>query len=234
MTQEVDNDLLSSLKIQANHNLNRLKSLHEEKKNNKVFDNEREKSLGLYLEEQEKWDSSREKGLAEYRRQKKTLSPSDDGPEYKEEQIRRKKNLDVAEKNREVQVRTRNQVLNQNPGVVTRLEDEELGLLETRPRYELRLRGKNKWIKNGAATGGRAAVGGQGGYTPPNDGDSGFPPPPIDYTPAPPPMDSYEEMPPPPPPPGYDYGASGSAMPYDAGYGDIPPPPPPPPVDYDF
>ncbi len=230
--QQVDTELLSSLKIEANHNLNRLKSLREEKKNNKIYEEERERSLGTYLEDQEKWDLAREKGLAEYRKQKKTLSPAEDGPEYREDQRERKKALEKAEKSRETQVRTRNQILNQNPGVVAHLEDEELGLLELRPRYELRFRGKNKWNRNSGAAGSRSSGGGST-YTPPNDLDSGFPPPPLDYTPAPPPMDSYEEVPPPPPPPGYDYGA-GAGMPYDSGYGDVPPPPPPPPMDYDF
>ena len=134
-SEQVDKDLLNSLKIEANHNLNRLKSLREEKKNNKIYEDEREKSLGTYLEDQERWDLAREKGLAEYRKQKKTLSPTEDGPEYREDQKERKKALEKAEKNRDMQVRTRNQILNQNPGVVAHLEDEELGLLEVRLRY---------------------------------------------------------------------------------------------------
>ncbi len=228
---ELDSDLLSSLKIEANHNINRLKSLKVEKKNNKIYEEQREKSLGQYLEEQENWEQLREKGLTEYRKQKKNISPTDEGPEYKQYVQERAKLREKAEQNREVQVRTRNQVLNQNSQTITRLEDEELGLNENRPRFELRFRGKNKWVKSGTSTGGKASS--SGSYS--NGGDSDFPPPPppIDYTPAPPPADAYEDIPPPPPPPpNYDYGA---AVPYDAGYGDIPPPPPPPPaVDYDF
>ena len=229
--EELDSDLLSSLKIEANHNINRLKSLKEEKKNNKIYEEQREKSLGQYLEEQENWEQLREKGLAEYRKQKKNLSPADNGPEYKDYVRERAKLREKAEKNREVQVRTRNQMLNQNSQTITRLEDEELGLTENRPRYELRFRGKNKWVKGGSSGGGRASS--PGSFSSGGDSDFPPPPPPIDYTPAPPPADAYEDIPPPPPPaPGYDYGA---AVPYDAGYGDIPPPPPPPPaVDYDF
>lgn len=230
--QQLDAELLNSLKIEANHNLNRLKSLKDENKNNRVYEEEREKSLGTYLEEQENWELTREKGLAEYRKQKKTLSPSDEGPEYRDYQVEKKKQREQAEKNREVQVRTRNQILNQNAATITRLEDEELGLLELRPRYDLRKRGHNKWAKGSPSFGGKASsgTGSFGG----DDGNFPPPPPPLDYVPAPPPVDTYEDIPPPPPPPSYDYGAAG-AVPYDAGYGDIPPPPPPPPpVDYDF
>jgi len=228
--EELDTDLLSSLKIEANHNVNRLKSLKEEKKNNKVYEEQREKGLGQYLEEQENWEQLREKGLSEYRKQKKGLSPAEDGPEFNVYVRERAQQREKAEKNREVQVRTRNQMLNQNSQTISKLEEEELGLTENRPRFELRFRGKNKWVKGGAS-GGRASS--PGSYSGGGDSDFPPPPPPIDYTPAPPPADAYEDIPPPPPPPpGYDYGA---AVPYDAGYGDIPPPPPPPPaVDYDF
>lgn len=231
LSQQVDEELLNSLKIQANHNLNRLKSFSEEKKNNKVYDNEREKSLGLYLEEQEKWDLQREKGILVYLKGKKTSTPQEGGPDDLLDQAEKLKLIEKAEQSREVQVRTRNQILLEHPGVVAQLEDEELGLKETRPRYDLRKRGHNKWIK-GNATGGSRPLG--SGYTPSsNDTDGGFPPPPQDYIPPPPPPPAdYEEIPPPPPPPTYDYG-SGGGMPYDPGYGDIPPPPPPPP-DYDF
>lgn len=227
--EELDSDLLNSLKIEANHNINRLKSLKEEKKNNKVYEEQREKSLGQYLEEQENWEQLREKGLSEYRKQKKGLSPAEDGPEYRKYTQERAEMREKAEKTRQVQVRTRNQVLNQNSSSISKLEEEELGLIESRPRYELRFRGKNKWVKGGSPGGGRASS--PGSFS---SGDSDFPPapPPIDYTAAPPPAESYEDIPPPPPPPGYDYGA---AVPYDAGFGDVPPPPPPPPaVDYDF
>lgn len=229
--QQLDQELLNSLKIEANHNLSRLKNLKQEKKNNKIYEDEREKALGQALQEQENWEQVREKGLSEYRKQKKTLTPQEDGPEYRDWQKSRQKEVQQAEKNREIRVRTRNQVLSQNPGVIAQLEDEELGLSETRPRYSLRSRGSNKWVKGGGSSSGRGSSTGSFG----TDFDSGFPPPPPvnDYIPAPPPMDNYEDVPPPPPPPpAYDYSAA--PMPYDSGYGDIPPPPPPPPMDYDF
>lgn len=229
---QLDSELLNSLKMEANHNLNRLKSLKEERKNSRIYEDQRERSLGPYLEEQENWEQLREKGLAEYRKQKKNLSPSDLGPEYHDYVQYRAKQRAEAEKTREVQVHTRNQMMNQNAGVISKLENEELGLAELRPRFELRFRGKNKWVKGGTSSGGRASS--PGSFNSGGDSD-GFPPPPppIDYTPAPPPLDSYEDIPPPPPPPNYDYGA---AVPFDAGYGDVPPPPPPPPSggDYDF
>jgi hypothetical protein len=228
---ELDRDLLNSLKIEAGHDLNRLKSLDEEQKNRKIYDNEREKSLGQYLEEQEKWDLQREKGIAEFKKSKKSHSPSDDGPEFKEDQILKQKAAVIVDKNREIFARTRNQFLQKNTDIIAQYESHEFGLQGLRPRYDLRKRGLNKWVKSGAT-----AKPSPGGFTPSsNDSDNGFPPPPpADFIPAPPPTDSYEEIPPPPPPPpNFDY-SGGSTIPYDAGFGDIPPPPPPPPPDYDF
>lgn len=229
--QNVDQDLLNSLKIEANHNLNRLKSLKTEKKNTKIYDDEREKALGQYLVEQERLDLIREKGLAEYRKQKKALSPADGGPEFKEDQKRKQVAQEKTEKSRETQVRTRNKVLNENPGLVAALENEELGLTNARPRYDIRKRGQNRWVKSGSANKGTSGSSSDSFNPAPRDSD--FPPPPSDYMPPPPPTEGYEEIPP-PPPPTYDYGSS-TGMPYDSGYGEIPPPPPPPPpVDYDF
>ncbi len=224
--EQVDQELLNSLKIEANHNLTRLKSLQTEKKNNKIFDDEREKTLGLFLEEQENWDLQLERGLIEYRKQKKSLSPIENGPEHRLDQKEKKVEIEKAEESREVQVSTRNKILSENPGVVLQLENEELGLTKERPRYDLRKRGKNKWVKNGVGsnTGPKASSA--------SDYDNSFPPPPpADYVSPPPPMENYEDIPL-PPPPNYDYGAGfNNANPYEAGYGDIPPPPPPPPID---
>jgi hypothetical protein len=239
--EEVDQELLNSLKIEASHNLNRLKSLNEEKKNNQIYDTEREKGLGLFFEEQESWELQREKGLAEYKKQKKDQSPQEGGPEYLADQKEKKRMAEKNEQSRRIQVRTRNQVLNENAGVISKLESQELGLDETRPRYDLRNRGKNKWNKNASGSMGRPSMGNsRPSFTPPpsSDMDSGFPPPPpppAEYIP-PPVMDNYDDIPPPPPPPpGYDYGSGvGTGIPYDSGYGDIPPPPSPPPGDYDF
>ncbi|MBC7419353.1 MAG: hypothetical protein H7328_01375 [Bdellovibrio sp.] len=231
-SERVDTELEQSLKIEANHNLNRLKSLKSEKSNQKVFDNEREKGLSSFLEDQEKWDLSRERGLAEYRKQKKTTSPQEGGPEYLADQKEKQKTIVAMEKNRQIQVRTRNQVFNKNEALINELEIEELGLNQNRPRYSLRKRGQNRWVKNSSQSGSSKTSSGPAPYSPPPVFDD-FPPPPVtDYQPIPVPMENFEEIPPPPPPIYEGYGNSGT--PFDSGFGEVPPPPPPPPIDFDF
>ncbi len=232
----VDTDLAKSLKMEANHDLTRLKSLKSEKSNQKIYDNEREKGLASFLEEQEKWDLSRERGLGEYRKQKKQISPQEGGPEYLADQ--KEKNADAIEMeaSRSTQVRTKNQVYDQNKDLISELETEELGLNQSRPRYSLRKRGQNRWVKGGASgsSGGSSARSSAPSYSaPPPPVFDDFPPPPVtDYQPVPSPMDGFEEIPPPPSPVYEPYGNAGT--PFDSGFGDIPPPPPPPPLDYDF
>lgn len=231
LAEEIDKELVTSLKIEANHNLNRLKSLKEEKDNLKIYNNEREKGLGSFLEEQEKWDLQRDRGLAEYRKQKKQISPQENGPEHMADIEAKKKYEQQIEKSRQVRVHTRNQIVSENKELIGRLENVEFGLNATRPRYDLRRRGQNKWVKGNSPSNKTTS---SPAYTPPpaptNFDD--FPPPAPDYQAMPQPMDNFEEIPPPPPPVYESYGAPPGT--FESGYGDIPPPPPPPPVDYDF
>ncbi|MEQ1723902.1 MAG: hypothetical protein ABL930_12060, partial [Pseudobdellovibrio sp.] len=176
---EFDDALVDTLKIEANHNLNRLKSFKSEISNNKVFENEREKALGEFLEDQEKWDLLRERGLRDNRKQKKEYSsPTENSPEYTE-YLKLVAAINKAyEKGRETHVKTRDQILNYKTNDIVKLESEELALYSLRPRYEIRKRARNKWITAGGKSSGGNS-GGSVGYTPP--------PPPItnDYQPPP-------------------------------------------------
>ncbi len=234
--QQVDSQLLNSLNLEANHDLNRLKSLKAERHDKKVYDNEREKGLGSFLEEQEKWDLLREKGLAEYRKQKKSESPRENGPEHQQDIKEKKQVSQQMEKNRQILVKTKQQVFSKNKDLIQSLESDELGLNHPRPRYDLRKRGHNKWNKNGPAT---KTTSSPGYNPPPPTGGANFddfppPPPPVpDFQGMPMPSEGFEEIPPPPPPVYESYGNPPGGTGYDPAFGDFPPPPPPPP-DFDF
>ncbi len=230
---EFDEAQADALKIEANHNLNRLKSFKSEISNNKVFENEREKALGEFLEDQEKWDLLRERGLRDYRKQKKEYSsPTDNSPEYAEH-LKQVENLNKAyEKSRELHVKTREQILNYKTTDILNLESEELALYSSRPRYELRKRARNKWITAGGKSSGASSVNSPEFAPPPPPITNDFQPPP-DFPGAPTPFEGFEDLP--PPPQIFDSNLNNS-VPYDPSFGGdvaIPPPPPPPP-DYDF
>ncbi|MCC2677699.1 MAG: hypothetical protein K0R29_275 [Pseudobdellovibrio sp.] len=233
--QEYDQDLADSLKIEANHNVQRLKSFRTEITNNKVFDEEREKGLAEFLEDQEKWDLLRDRGLQEYRRQKRSVgSPQEGGPEYLEYLEEKESQEARYERSRQIHVRTREKVLSSQDSTVSLLEAEELGLYTARPRYDLRKRSRNKWAN--ASGSGRS-----GGYSGGSSGSSSFDqsniPPANDFVPAP-------EFP--PAPPAFDAGDGmdfapaptfdpNTGMPVDATpQPEINIPPPPPPTEFDF
>lgn len=228
---EYDEEAAESLKIEANHDLNRLKSFKSEINNNRIFDNEREKALGEFLEEQEKWDLLRERGLRDYRKQKKEYaSPTENSPEYREYLKEVARIQESYERSRTTLVKTRDKIARSKSTEIAKLETDELQLYSLRPRYELRKRGRNKWV----ASGGRPSSGSSssGGYVPPPPPISNDYPPSSDFPAAPAPYEGFEEL---PPPPVYDSNMN-SGVPYDPSFGgdmSIPPPPPPPP-DYDF
>jgi hypothetical protein len=238
--QKVDAELAESLNSEANHETVRRKQFKPDRDSKKIFDNEREKGLGQFLEDQEKWDLIRERGLAEQKRQKKVESPVEGGPDDIADQKAKKAQADILEKARVVRIQTRERIRSRANQPTDSDEMEELGLALNRPRYDLRHRGSNRWTKNEKAgsgsKGSSGSPGSSGGMAPaPNFDD--FPTQP-DYVPAPQPLDTFDDIPPPPPPMNYD--SSTNAYPYnggsmDGGFGDIPPPPPPPPpTDFDF
>lgn len=226
-TAKIDNELLQTLNSEAANEQARRSQFYPDRDGKKIFDSEREKGLGLFLEEQEKWDLIREKGLAEHRRQKKIESPVEGGPEFLADQKEKKAEAAALDKARIITLETRAHFHTKaKQQGEDKQELDELGLAQNRPRYEFRKRGKNKWVK------GEGKPSGTTGGAPPVFDD--FPPQP-DYVPAPQPVEGFEDIPPPP----MNYDSANGAPPYggniDSGFGDVPPPPPPPPPqDYDF
>ncbi len=222
---EVDQQLLQSLTSDAGHDQARRRQFKPDRDAKKIYDNEREKELALFLEQQEKWELVRERGLTEYRNRKQDKAPADDGPEFKadlQEKIKDQKKMEVA---RRTVVQTRQKVNLQASPTAVGDELEELNLNQKRPRFDTRKRRKNKWVKgsSGGSASGSGSSGG-GGFAPPPAAFDDFPNQP-DFMPAPA-MDGFEEIPPPPPPVNFD-GSQGFGGGIDSGFGDLPPPPPP-------
>lgn len=234
---DADKRLLKSLKSEASYDQKRREHFNEDRLAKKIFSHEREKGLASFLEDQEKWDLIREKGLAEYRKQKQTRSPVEGGPEYLEDQKRKNIENKKMERARELTVSIRDQILSkENPNSRTEEEMEELGLLQNRPRFDLRKRGKNHWIKKGTMGENlNKSTSDSSGFSPPPPAFDDYPIQP-DYIPAP--IEGFEEIPPPPPPPINFDGGGMNGFPYngniDSGFGEPPPPPPPPPPFDDF
>jgi hypothetical protein len=235
-SQDLDIDLADALKIEANHNSQRIKSFKVEATNNKVFDEEREKGFAEFLEEQEKWDLLRDRGLQEQRRLKRAnISPVEGSPEHLEYLEEKESQEARYERSRKLHVTTREKVLSQFNDNVAHLETEELGLLNTRPRYELRKRGENKWAKSGPGGRGSSSSGGFGNTGGGSSG--GFEPAPIsdfvpspEFPPAPPPFEVTDESQF-TPPPAFD---PSTGMPLDGMGEELNIPPPPPPPEFDF
>lgn len=221
-----------TLKIEANHNVERLKSFPKEAANNRIFENEREKGLGEFLEEQEKWDLIRERGLREYKKQKSPVALDERSEAYKKDLAEKAAVQKNYEKSRDALVRTRNKIRAQQPQFLAHLEAEELQIFIDRPRYDVRKKRKNKWISSVGKPGSSGGQGFQNTAAPPPINDFVPPPPPPDFPAAPAPYEGFEEL---PPPPVYDSNMN-TGVPYDPSFGGemaIPPPPPPPP-DYNF
>ena len=230
---ELDLELAESLKIEANHNLQRLRSFKEEIDNNKIFDEEREKGLSEYLEEQERWDLIRERGLREYRAQKRQETPQEGSFEHNQYLEELESQLARYEKSRMTHVATKMKFMNPSmQNTYDLMEAEELGLKSQRPRYNISLRSKNKWINAGKTTG-ISTGGSSSGFQPTT-------PPPVDFSPtpefppAPAPYEGSEEAQAPLPPPIFDSN-NGGMTDFGSPSPDMTiPPPPPPPPDFDF
>lgn len=212
---------------------------HEHVDQQKVFDRERLKGEKAFIEEQEEWERQRQASIQEYKKEKKQSSPAEDGPEHRQHL----KEIRDQEKEREMTtreyVRERDAVLSNKGRKVTLTDEEELGLVEDRPRYDVSKRALYGNGPNAVMAGktprrsspARPSNGSRFSSTPAasfGSGDSGdLPPPSLDdgggYVP-PPPIE-YDELPPPPPP--FDGGDSGD-FPPPPDFGDFPPPPPPP------
>ena len=224
-----DGDLAEKLKEELNFNLQRRKGFQKQINDQKIYSREREKGLALFLEEQEKFDLDRERGLALHKKTK-TKPMDESSPEYFADLKDKKNQINWLEDARLTHVKTRDQIVSQyNPDIQNHSEMEELDLYNLRPRYNLRKRYHNKWIKNSTAK--PPGYGGGFNGAPSPEGSSEFPPP-TEY--VPPPMDNFEEIPPPPPMIPYDQNQG-----YESGFGEapnqqMPPPPPMPEGGWDF
>lgn len=230
---DYDEAAIDTLKIEANHDIERLKSYKKETANNKIFEYEREKGLGEFFEEQERWDLIRERGLREYLKQKSPVVLDETSELYKKD-LKEKASADSRyEQSRAAHVRTRDKIRSLQPRSLAILEAEELQIFTDRPRYDLRKKRTNKWaLGAGAKSGASAGAPGFQGSAPPPVNNDFTPPPPLDFPAAPAPYEGFEEL---PPPPIYD-SSMNTSIPYDPSFGgemSIPPPPPPPP-DYNF
>lgn len=221
---DLDEDLAESLKIEANHNRTRVQSFANEVKENRIFDQERERGLGEYLEDQERWDLLRERGLQEYRATKRDSSPREGSPEYQQYLEERESQDARYERSRRIHIQTREKINTEFKADIAGIESEELGLHNDRPRYQLRKRSANKWVNASAAKG---RIGGSPTFTP---GQFDYQPPPeFPAAPAPYEPPPEEQMPP------TVYDQNGVAMPVNPENPEINiPPPPPPPPDFDF
>lgn len=216
----------------------RLRGFAEHQKNNVQFDKAREQGEKAYFEEQEQWDLSRNRDLQDYRKTKKNQAMADNGPEAREDELEKKKYQQSYDKARREYIsgKTKDEILERRDKNLP-TEAQELGLDQTRPRYDYKKRayfgGKSKVKSSGSSFGGSSNGGSSFG-----GGGTSFPPPPTfddfdnGYVPAPNiSPDDFGDVPPPPPPPapmpgGFDPGFGGDGIPV--------PPAPPFPEDSDF
>lgn len=218
-----DKELADKLRTDLQFDTNRRNAFFQHLDENKIYDQEREKGLSLFLEEEERWNRLREKESREHA--KSRPKPMDDfGPDY-EADLKEKQ---VIEKQREVDrqkhVRTKKNLFMEFEDKIPQTEEKELGLASERPRFDLRRRANNKWVNAGKKIQGSAGSGGGSSSSPfdaPMPAQNDFVAPPIDT--------NFEDIPPPPPPIPYDNFEQGNAGGFDSGFGDVPPPPPPPP-----
>lgn len=205
---------------------NRLRGFREHQDGQKIFDRERQKSEGLWIEGLERWERQRLKARASHRSEAKQSSPAESGPEYRVHQASKVASAMEHEAARKNYRRTQEaaRLLRQNKPPVSDME--ELGLTQTRPRYDVTKRaiysgkGAGSASRPGSSSpsyGGSNSLPGGGFVAPPPPANfDEFPEPPSDGGYVPPPPMGEEDI---PPPPTFDDG-------------DFPPPPPPPPPDF--
>lgn len=187
----------------------------------KIYDQEREKALILYLEEQEQWQQKRLEAQSEHQRRKEAraeLRGEEAHQEYLEGRLKQ------LEDDEEKLVEFFQQRALSPRGQKSDLEeDEELDLLALRPRFDIKKRvlygakptgkkGRGKMNSDGKTTSG-------GKSSSDSDFGPGFAPIPSM------PETDFGDFPPPPPPP--------SMSPFEESDFPPPPPPPPPPPSYD-
>jgi superfamily II DNA/RNA helicase len=192
-----------------------------------VFDQEREKALTLYLEEEEQWTLRRLEAYLEHKKNKKERAELRGDESYRihlnEKVVRREEEQELlAEYLRQHKIGIHGSAHGSSTDLS---ENEELGLSEKRPRYDIKKRvlygakpkstGKDQKAFGKAGGGSSAHSGSDSGFGSGSGGGSGYAPSPSgpepdfnDFPPPPPmaPMAPYEDsdFPPPPPPPSFE------------------------------
>mgnify|MGYP000952028204 CR=1 FL=1 len=219
---ETDAELAQKLNSDLKYDVQRRNSFKSHAQDKQVYNREREKGFSLYLEEQEKWDAIREEGIKEYRQSRLNHKVMDEtSPEYIKDEQQKKNDLKKMEVARKKYVATKEKVTAQFRSQFKTSEEEELGIYDGRPRFELSKRGKMNRVSKSNGGGSFSSPSASSGNLPsPNNSSGGlgygpdgsapfdYPAPTNDFTP--PPSDGFEDLPPPPP-----------LMPYD-GYGEPP------------
>lgn len=212
----------------------RLSGFAEHYKGNSQHDREREKGIKDHRRELDAWDSEREKARFDHKKERKSSEMTEEGPEAK---------ADLREKatyTKEIETARRDYVSKKSrqdnfsrKALKFPSEEEELGLIEDRPRVDYKKRatyGAQPNYSKMPVSGSSPSRGGGSGRFGGGGGES-FPPPPAmdyddSYVPAPG-FDREGDVEPPPAPPFpedfEDMGPEGGADDF------IPPPPPPPP-----
>ncbi len=185
----------------------------------------REKGEREFLEEKDQWERQRERARHEYKKEKKAAVMSDDGPEARVDAATKRKQQKEYLEAKELFLKERNRgarALQRDGSLPT--EDEELGLDQSRPRFDVTKRpdygGPLKY-------GRRDSGGSRSGSVPSFPSGNAFPPPPSFPSDSdnPAAIDDFGDIPPPPPPMPFPNGGGD----FDDGMGsDFPPPPPPP------
>lgn len=199
----------------------RLEGWDDHQRSKKAFDRDRLNDRRDTSKEDREWQKLKDDDLVDYRkakvRQKK--QHEDDGAEHLKDQAQKKKEEETFRAQLDQFLEIRRKVRNQSRSTVKLTEEEELGLLEERERFE--------WEKRNLLDG-KGSAGGRRSSAPSPSRGSSLPPIPSEFAPPPPPVAPPPEFeldipppPPPPPPPPMPEFSDGNFG------GDIPPPPPP-------
>lgn len=226
---------LCSLAMAENPEVFRLQGFAQHQKQSHAFDRAREQGEQSQLEDEEIWEVTKRRALQEYKKQKKQNSMSDEGVEAQAHEIKQKAFDEQMESQRKIYATQKAKEAAQMKRFTGTLPsgEEELGLLEARPRFDYKKRqayGGKPNYKQGKGSGGKSSSSGapSSGFAPSNEfGD--FPPPPQvddfdnDGFPQYQGDDFGGDAPPPPiPVPAFEDDGSFNEN-------DFPPPPPPPP-----
>lgn len=208
----------------------RLKGFAEHQKNGVVLDKERDNAVSGFKQEKLAWEEGIEKAKSSFKRERLSHHMSEDSPQakadLKEKQIYY---AEIETSRRDYVSKKGKQDLFERKSLGLPTEEEELGLIEDRPRVDYKKRASYGGRPNysNMTSSGSARPSGGGRFS--GGSNDSFPPPPnMDFDDGFVPAPNFEgegdtEPPPPPPFPEDDYTGP------EGGDDFIPPPPPPPP-----